>query len=198
MPKLIESEIDANDPGFLYLNLHSGEEIKYIVRHHWAGFVSTSLIVLAMAAVPLLALIIIHIMFPNPSANMAFTATIIISAYFLFLLTFLFSNWVNYYYDIVFITTQRMINVNQQGLFSRQTSELSLRQIQDASAEVEGFWRTAFNYGLLVIETAGRGTGEDLTHRSALAGYFTMPDLPDPNRLARLILELHHAEIGNG
>jgi len=195
--KLVEKPIDANDPGFLYLNLRPNETVKYIVRHHWAGFVSTVLLVFGMAMIPVLALIVVHYALPNPTPDAVYTIIVVISAFVIFLLTFLFSSWINYYYDIIIITSERMINVNQVGMLARQTSELSLRQIQDASAQVHGFWQTTLNYGLIVIQTAGESSGER-SIRTGLEGLFSVPDVPDPNRLARTILELHQVSMGNG
>ncbi len=192
MAHLIIENVRADDPAFLYLNLHPGEEIKIIIRHHWAGFLGILALTTAMALVPIVFIALALTLPSHPFENIIPLIVLFISGFFLFLQTFLFGSWINYYYDIVFITNQRLLNVDQRGLLSRETSELSLRQIQNVSADVDGFLQTAFNYGKLVVETAGAGTGEDV-HRPGLEGYFTIDDLPDPNRLARIIIELHHA-----
>jgi len=195
--KLIEEAADTNDSGFLYLNLRPNETVKYVVRHHWAGFVGTILLALGMALIATLALVVVHFTLPNPSPDTIYTLILAVVVFTVFLLTFLFSSWINYYYDILIITSERLINVNQVGMLARQTSELGLRQIQDASAQINGLWQTAFNYGLLVVETAGEDSGE-ASQRSGLAGFFSIPEVPDPNRLARLVLELHNELVGNG
>lgn len=190
MPHLIEEHINSNDPAFLYLNLHPGEDIKYAVRHHWAGFLTTLLIVVAMGLFPLFLLFAVSIGFTNGVSEFVPIITVLLSGYYVFLLTFLFGSWINFYYDIIFITNERIINVAQEGLLSRKTSELSLKQVQNVSAEVTGFLQSFFNYGLLIVETAGGGTTDD-PHKPGLQGYFTITDVPDPNRLARVILEMH-------
>lgn len=197
MAHLIENRIDANDPAFLYLNLHPQEEVKFIVRHHWAGFLGILTIVVLMALFPIFLLFAANLAFRGDLTAVMPVVTVVISAYLIFLLTFLFGNFINFYFDIIFITNERIINVNQEGLLARKTSELSLRQVQNVTAEVNGFLRTLFNFGILVIETAGEGTSDDPT-RPGLQGYFTVQDLPDPNRLARVILELHRAAVQNG
>jgi hypothetical protein len=192
MPHLIEENISSTDEAaFLYLNLHPGEHIQIIVRHHWAGFLGTLGLVLGMGLGP--ALIIVGAVSLNNRGFGDITPIVVlfISGFFVFLLTFLFGAWINYYYDIVFITNKRILNVDQKGLLARGTSELPLKQVQNVSAQVEGFLQTTFNYGTLVIETAGAGTSDD-PHRPGLQGYFTIHDLPDPNRLARIIIEMHH------
>ncbi len=191
MPHLIEQNIDTNDDAFLYLNLHADEKIHYIVRHHWAGFLGTLGLVLGMALVPIVLLFISGALLDGSLEGAGPIVFLFISGFFVFLLTFLFGSWINYYYDIVFITNKRILNVDQKGLLSRGTSELPMKQVQNVSAQVEGFLQTTFNYGTLVIETAGAGTSDD-PNRPGLQGYFTIHDLPDPNRLARIIIEFHH------
>jgi hypothetical protein len=191
MPHLIESNIDTNDEAFLYLNLHPNEQIEYIVRHHWAGFLGTLGLVLGMALVPVIILFIAGALVNQGFGNAWPVVVLFISGYFVFLLTFLFGTWINFYYDIVFITNERILNIYQRGLLARTTSELGLSEVQNVSAQVEGFLQTTFNYGTLIIETAGAGTSDD-PHRPGLQGYFTITDLPDPNRLARIIIEFHN------
>lgn len=195
MPHLIEEGVPQDEAAFLYLNLHPNEHIQIIVRHHWAGFLGTLGLVLGMGLVP--ALIIVGAVGINQQGFGDITPIVVlfISGFFIFLLTFLFGAWINYYYDIVFITNKRILNVDQKGLLARGTSELGLKQVQNVSAQVEGFLQTTFNYGTLVIETAGAGTSDDPS-RPGLQGYFTIHDLPDPNRLARIIIEMHHQALG--
>lgn len=193
MPHLIEDNINPNDPAFLYLNLHPEEEIKLIVRHHWAGFLGTIALALAMALLPLFLLFAINLAALGSFQTYGELISVFLTGYYLFLLTFLFGAWINFYYDIVFITNDRIINVAQEGLLARKTSELNMEQIQNVTADVQGLLQNIFNYGLLVIETAGEGTSDDPL-RPGLQGYFTIQDLPDPNRLARVILEFHRAK----
>lgn len=193
MPHLVETNVNTDDDAFLYLNLHADEKIHYIVRHHWAGFLGTLGLVLGMGLLPLMILLVAGGLAGQGFEDIIPVIVLFISGFFVFLLTFLFGAWINYYFDIVFITNKRILNVDQKGLLSRGTAELPLKQVQNVSAQVEGFLQTTFNYGTLVIETAGAGTSDD-PHRPGLQGYFTIQDLPDPNRLARIIIEFHHAE----
>ncbi|MEK7548745.1 MAG: PH domain-containing protein [Patescibacteria group bacterium] len=197
MPHLIETGVNSGDPAFLYLNLHPGEEIKLIVRHHFAGFLATLAIGLAMALFPILLVAAAGLALGEGFNDWQKLVVLMISGYYLFLLTFLFGAFINFYFDIIFITNERIINVNQQGLLARQVSELSMNQIQNVTAEVNGLLRSLFNFGTLAIETAGEGTSDDPS-RPGLQGYFTISDLPDPNRLARIILELHRKNDPNG
>jgi uncharacterized membrane protein YdbT with pleckstrin-like domain len=66
-----------------------------------------------------------------------------------------FMIWIDYYFDIWVITSERIINVEQKGLFSREVSELRYSKIQDVTMEVNGFLPTVLNYGDIRVQTAG-------------------------------------------
>lgn len=182
----IQTDIDTDDPAFLYLELHPDEKITYLIRHHWAGFLPTLLIVAAMFLMPLLAGLIINLAVPHFFDAMTPMFALFATIYYLFIETFLFTSWINYYFNIIIITNQRMINVAQEGLLSRKTSELNFAEIENVSADVNGLFQVAFNFGLLVVETAGGGTSGAMLK----PGFFTVQDVPDPNRIARAILDL--------
>jgi len=63
--------------------------------------------------------------------------------------------WIDYYFDVWIITTERVINVEQKGMFSRRVSELSYAKVQDITTEVLGFLPSMLNYGDVYVQTAG-------------------------------------------
>jgi uncharacterized membrane protein YdbT with pleckstrin-like domain len=150
----------------------------------------TIVIILAMSLIPFVLLLGLNTSFSGSIGQFSNLIVILFTGYLLFLLTFTFGAWINFYYDIIFITNERIINVDQEGLLARKTSELSIRQVQNVSADVAGFLPSIFDYGVLVVETAGGGTSDD-PHMPGKQGYFTITAVPDPNRVARLILDLH-------
>lgn len=182
----IQTDVNADDPAFLYLALRPNEEIQYLVRHHWVGFLGTLLTVTAMALLPAVIIIVLRLAAPAEIAGNQSLIAMFATVFYLFLATFLFASWINYYYNIVIITSQRLINISQEGLLSRKTSELNFAEIENVSADVNGLLQSWFNFGLLVVETAGGGTSGAMLR----PGFFTVQDVPDPNRIARAILDL--------
>lgn len=75
--------------------------------------------------------------------------------YFMGLFLFLFIFWVNYYLDVWIITTQRLIDIEQKNLFSREIAEMRLSRIENVSVNVRGFIQTMLGFGDIVVETAG-------------------------------------------
>jgi len=74
------------------------------------------------------------------------------------------------------VTSDSLTQVTQVSLFSRQSSQLSLHNLEDVTVQQNGIIQSMFNYGTLRAETAGE--------RSK----FVFRYCPDPNARARDIL----------
>ena len=92
------------------------------------------------------------------------------SAIFAWIATFVYNGnrWI--------ITDDSLTQVNQLSLFDKQSSQLSLGNLEDVTSEKSGILSHIFNYGMLKVETAGE--------RSK----FVFPYCPDPDSYAQKIL----------
>ena len=79
------------------------------------------------------------------------------------------------------VTTDSLTQVRHFNLFSRQSSQLSLKDLEDVTAEQNGVLTEMFNYGLLRVETAGE------------TSKFMFPYCPNPNYYAQQILAAREA-----
>src|SRR5690606_29082327 len=61
----------------------------------------------------------------------------------------------DFYMDILIVTNQRVVDIEQRQVFSRPIAELDLRDVQDVNSDVTGFWHTLFGYGTVLVQTAG-------------------------------------------
>jgi uncharacterized membrane protein YdbT with pleckstrin-like domain len=75
------------------------------------------------------------------------------------------------------LTSDSLTQVTQTSLFNKQSSQLSLANLEDVTAEQNGIIPHMFNFGVVRAETAGE--------RSK----FSFAYCPDPNRCAQLILQ---------
>jgi uncharacterized membrane protein YdbT with pleckstrin-like domain len=100
------------------------------------------------------------------------------SAFFLFAWLFMFQSFMDYYLDIWIVTTKRVLNIEQTGLFARTVSELRLNRIQDVTSTVNGFIPTLFDYGHMEIQTAGEKVR------------FVFEQIPHPTQVSKSVLEL--------
>ena len=95
------------------------------------------------------------------------------------LVTSLFCIWLLYYLNYQIVTNERVVDVDQKNLLLHSFSEVNLGRIQDVTAEIKGLFGTFLNYGHVYIQTAGE------TIR------FEFDYIPDPHRVAKLILDLY-------
>lgn len=63
-----------------------------------------------------------------------------------------------YAFNALVMTDERVIDLDQRGLFHRTVSDAAYERIQDVSFTVKGIRQTLFRYGTLSIETAGSST----------------------------------------
>lgn len=101
-----------------------------------------------------------------------------ISAYYLFVWLLFFFNFIDYYLDVWIITTERIVDINQRGFFSRVISEQMLFRVQDATSEIKGVLPTFFSYGNLNVQTAGE------------INRFVFYEIHDPNKFRDIIIKL--------
>jgi hypothetical protein len=60
-----------------------------------------------------------------------------------------------WYYSMLVATDERLIIINQLGVFDRSVSQVELGKIVDISYRKKGFLQTFFNYGSIKIQASG-------------------------------------------
>jgi hypothetical protein len=114
-----------------------------------------------------------------PAGAVSLLVTIFLGLAGLILVT---SVWV-YRQNHLLLTNLHLIQVEQQGLFGRQTSQLSLARVQDVSGQRSGFWATILNYGDVVVQSAGE------------QDKFVFRNAPSPQEIADHCLEAHESFV---
>lgn len=161
------------------------EEIVISTRRHWASMLGEIVMILAMIFIPFIfvfgltftgkpQIFFDHIVYFVP----------FIAFYYLVITTFIFVEWVNYYYSLFFLTEDEIIDITQQGFFNRVITQISIIRIQDVSASVKGFLPTMFGYGDVIAESAGDNTRNYIVEK-----------VPRPMDLADKIVEIHDRQL---
>ncbi len=75
-----------------------------------------------------------------------------------------FRGWYIWSMNILAITNQRVIDINQHGLFRRTVAETTYDKIQDVRYTIHGLWQTMFKFGSIIIQTAGSATTLELNN----------------------------------
>ncbi len=60
-----------------------------------------------------------------------------------------------YQANVVLVTSEKIAQLLYTSLFDRKISQLSIGDVQDVSIQQKGIFARMFNYGTLIIETAG-------------------------------------------
>ncbi len=100
------------------------------------------------------------------------------SIYYLSCFLFFYTHFVTFHLDLWIVTNDRLLDMEQKGLFHRTISEVDLYQIQDASSEVHGVFPSIFHYGNIILQTA------------ATVPKFTFKNVSNPDQLREEILHL--------
>lgn len=133
-----------------------GEQVTLLLRRHPFVFFVTVVYFILLALLPLALRLLLPAEFvPEPGGTAQGVIVLLTSAYYLFLWLFFAYAWVDYYLDLWIVTDERIINIEQAGLFNRVISEQRLIRVQDVTSDVKGFFPTFLNYGHVFVQTAG-------------------------------------------
>ncbi len=130
-----------------------GEKVIAIIRKHPFHIIIKTILAILAGIIPAAA----AMAFWNEITAMGLgsASLLLLSFWWLALWLSSFHALTMYTLDTVIITSERLIDNDQLGLFNRRTSELNVDRIQDVSAHTNGFIETLLNFGDITIQTAG-------------------------------------------
>lgn len=160
---------------------NSNEPVFIFLRRYYLAFLPSLLIILVMFAVgcAMLGYTIFGLRHsPGVDASFYNWAVAVSGIFILFTIGFTTVAWLDFYFDIHIVTDRRVVDVNQNRLFSRDVSELSLEDIEDVSVNFSGILSTFFNYGAIEVQTAGTRAN------------FHFQEIANPREVASIISDL--------
>lgn len=170
------------DPYKYFSDRRPNERIVLLLRRHWHAIARYFLVFILEIVLPVI-IFVIFLQFSDFTWEKGSPISVLIffsaSAYYLFIWLFFFHHWIDYYLDVWVVTDQRIINIEQKGLFSRTVSELNMDKIQDVTSEVKGKLATILKFGDVHIQTA------------AEEKRFIFSEIPEPREVAQKITNLH-------
>lgn len=162
LPKLVRFE-----------NQEQRERIVLLLRQHWV----TQIHWIVGAPLGLLLPLFFHwvpvLNFLPP--NYKFMTII---AWFLLITAYIYEKFISWYYQVFIITDERIIDINFSNLTYKELSEAKIENIEDVSYKQGGVLRAMFNFGDVVMQTAGAER------------QFMIESAPEPNRIVKIINEL--------
>jgi uncharacterized membrane protein YdbT with pleckstrin-like domain len=140
------------------MHLRENETVELIIRKHWFVVAKEVVIFIILLIVPIIVLIFLPPLLTQFNADENIINPLInffLSLYVLIPLAYLFLMWMDYYLDMWIITNERIVDIEQKGLFNREISEIPLHRVQDVTIHVNGIIETLLRFGTIKIQTAG-------------------------------------------
>jgi len=129
------------------LNLKGDESVLYIARQFPVSYIGAIFVTFVLIVAPF------FFLFPLFSFGL-----IGMIAFFAIIFTGILygaRKMMVWYYNVLAVTNKRVIDIEQNGLFSRTVSIAQYEDIDDCSYRIKGVLPTIFKYGTVLIETSG-------------------------------------------
>lgn len=152
-----------------------GEIVRLVVKKHWIVYVRMLRQLLIFGLVPLMALLFFTADTSIEIRKMIALFGMIYLSYF-FLIVFI--RWLDEMLDVLIVTNQRLISIEQVNLFHNAASETNLPMIQDVKGRKMGIWGGILHYGQMEIQTAAEKIA------------FKINDVPNPYSMAKEVLDI--------
>ncbi|MEK7157961.1 MAG: PH domain-containing protein [Patescibacteria group bacterium] len=167
-------------------SLRPNENVVLFFRRHWSVLVLRLFLFVLFAAIPLIVLFVfLQLWTPqfHPLDFFTIAAILLLSAYYLLIWLFFLHEWLDYDLDVWIITNQRILDIEQRGLFSRTISELAISQVEDVTSVVKGKLATFLDFGTVEIQTAGEKSR------------FIFEHVPSPRKITETIIHYHSLAV---
>jgi len=163
--------------------LNDEEQIVLVTREHW---------IIPFMRVVVYSLFVLFLWVIGWIINTVVTEKVVVELYhsfsllatsFIVLLFALYYH--NYYLSMQIITTERIVDVDQKGLFKIETNDAFLGNIEAVNLKQGTIWQNIFNFGSVDVETAGSPT-------TLQAQGSVFENIPHPRHVVELINSLKH------
>lgn len=157
------------------------EKVYLVLHRHWFVLVKDVGTFLGLALLPVAIFYVAQnvLTWELATDSLGYVGLIIAAGlYYLFLWNLAFGFWLDYLLDYNVVTDQRLVDIEQSGLFNRTVAEQPIYRVQDVTTEVRGVIPTMMRYGTVFIQTAGEKQR------------FVFEQVPNPEKVAKLILTL--------
>ncbi|KKU31185.1 MAG: hypothetical protein UX44_C0007G0009 [candidate division WWE3 bacterium GW2011_GWA1_46_21] len=156
-----------------------GEEILLVLRRHLITNLDWIFVAILLILTPFFANAIL--VFLNADTHAVFAPPfvfIFMLFWFLFTFGFVFENFINWFFNVYIVTNKRIVDMDFHGILFRNISEATLANVEDVTHTVSGTLQVVFNYGDVIVQTAGEQRE------------FDFESVPSPARVQDIISDL--------
>lgn len=168
--------------GVTFEDQEENEKIILLLRKSFFTNISWIFFTVILVIIPLVLFQAVH--FVNASFISLSPAYIfvLISLYYLVVASYAFISFITWYFNLSLITSQRVVDIDFSDLVYKNIAETKLTLVQDVSYTQTGVLRTMFDFGDVLIQTAGT------------VDNFNLFAVPNPDRIEEIVESL----IGKG
>ncbi|MDB5185948.1 MAG: hypothetical protein JWL85_471 [Candidatus Saccharibacteria bacterium] len=167
------------------------EQLVTEIRKHPIGLVIIYASGLSITVLLFLLLVVAPALITSPDALglgidiTAIRPILVLVGFFMTVLSLIATAIAAYLYvnNVVIVTSEKIAQVLYRTIFDRKISQLSIGDVQDVTVSQRGLLSHIFNYGTLVIETAGEQNNYDFTYT------------PQPYEAAKAIVGAHERNL---
>lgn len=175
---------------FEVIEFDKDEQLIYEIRKHPFGLYAIYASGILVSLVLFGALLVFATFLDNDSSGLGTDTSLlqtglVIGGAILSLLSLGVTYLVGYLYksNVMIVTNEKIAQVLNRSLFDRKISQLSIGDVQDVTVRQSGLFPRLFNYGSVVIETAGEQQNYTFTYA------------PDPYQCAKVIVGSHEKNL---
>jgi hypothetical protein len=172
------SSFCKNPEGVTFQTQEDSEKILLFLRRDFATNLKWILLGILLIIIPLVLPFISHF-FGNPFPPLSIRFYLLTGVfYYLVVATYLYINFITWYFNVALITDRRVIDVDFSNLVYKDVATTKLSLVQDVSYAKVGVSRSFFDYGDILIQTAGS------------LDNFNFESAPDPEEVVHIVEEL--------
>ncbi|MFH1840555.1 MAG: PH domain-containing protein [Candidatus Shapirobacteria bacterium] len=149
------------------------ENVVLLLRQHPIVILPWLLFTLLLLFVPVFA----PLFFTGEILPFSYRLIAVIFWYF-FVFAYFFEHSLRWYYNVLIVTDQRLIDVDFPSLLYREMTEARLDHVEEVSSRKGGYLRSLFDFGDVLVQTAGA------------IPEIEIKDVPDPEYVTKIIYDL--------
>ncbi len=141
-----------NPTGIEFAGEDEGEKIVLLLRRHLITNIHWLFVAILLFFAPFPTSYILSSIGVLPLPYLY--ASVLTLFWYLIVVTFIFENYLNWYFNVYIVTDKRLIDVDFLGSLNVSVAEAPLSKVQDVTYTVQGISQTMFNYGDVNVQTA--------------------------------------------
>lgn len=167
--------------GVAFVNQEPDEAILLFLRKHFITNIPWIATTFFLALIPpLLFLFLSFFPFVLPQG----LTIVLVCFYYLVIITYAFSNFTSWFYNIGIITQKRIIDLDSLNILAHNTTTANFDEIVDVKFDQHGFLQSTFDYGNIHLQT------------EAIKTNFEFDATPKPSEVTDIISDLRVAQKG--